>query len=260
MDNTTKALRARLLAAYRRLRADIGDPGPSPTGYFGWLSSQVERDAGNQVESDAGDQTQTGWIGDQQLEVVVGDSLAGREGKAEAFARVFLGAIASDAEVGFLSRCLESRQALAKNPAGETAEHERWTISRPNGTSLSPEPMRASAMLCYVAEVLDEWIEHLNAPSPQSAAAPPNLGKKAKAVLKLLYGDKAFDEHHACKLANRAPSALPYPTAKAQTTRVKYAEQGSSELVTKGLALASPHTGTWLTPAGKAEAERLFKR
>jgi hypothetical protein len=177
MDNTTKALRARLLAAYRRLRADIGGPEPSPTGYFRWLSSQVERDAGNQ--------TRTGWIGDQQLEVVVGDSLAGREGKAEAFARVFLGAIASDAEVGFLSRCLEIRQALAKNPAGETEEHERWTMTRPNGTSFSPEPMRASAMLCYVAEVLDEWIEHLADDAPSTDGLIPEARLFLKAMLDL---------------------------------------------------------------------------
>jgi hypothetical protein len=119
---------------------------------------------------------------------------------------------------------------------------------------------RASGTLSLVEPILEEWIDFLDAPTPQAAAAPPSLCRKARAVLRLLYTERAFDEHHACKLAKRAATALPYSTAKTPSTRVKYAEAGSSELVMKRLAQASPHTGTWLTPEGKAEAERLFKQ
>ena len=153
-------------------------------------------------------------------------------------------------------------QPLPGRPIDQ-AQAAIWRLrSRPTATTATEFHAKdpTQFLLTLVEAVVPAWIECLTAPAAPANAAPPSLGQKAKAVLKLLYGDKAFDEHHACKLANRAPSALPYPTAKAQTTRVKYAEEGRSELITKGLAQALPHTGTWLTPMGKAEAERLSKR
>jgi hypothetical protein len=145
----------------------------------------------------------------------------------------------------------------------DQAQPAIWRL-RPRPTATTATEFRAEDpaqfLVTLVEAVVPAWIECLTAPAAPENAAPPKLGKKAIAVLKLLYGDKAFDEHHACNLAKRAPEALPYPTAKAPTTREKYAEEGRSELITKGLAQALPHTGTWLTPLGTAEAERLSKR
>jgi hypothetical protein len=167
--------------------------------------------------------------------------------------------LAEDEEIGSLARELRERRPL-KIVDGITSFD--WVVAspNPNAPTLPYSPEIPMLWEIVVEALIPEWLDYLDAPAPQAAAAPPSLGKKARAVLKLLYRDKAFDEHHACKLANRAPSALPYPTAKSPQTRVKYAEEGSSELVTKGLARALPHTGTWLTPEGKAEAERLFKQ
>lgn len=187
---------------------------------------------------------------------------------------LMLANLAADEEIGALVMQLDERRPLKlvgsiappENPnllAPDSLPPCEWTIARP-GRESPPLPHTIGDPLVVwdivVEAVVPEWIDHLDAPAPRAAAAPPSLGKKARAVLKLLYGDKAFDEHHACKLAKRAPSALPYSTAKKPSTRVKYAEAGSSELVMKGLARAMPHTGTWLTPEGKAEAERVFKQ
>jgi hypothetical protein len=139
-----------------------------------------------------------------------------------------------------------------------------WEVVVPEWVqTLGPTRTEPPGSLYWLSEALGELPERgtaiLNSLT-QAASPPPKLGRKAKAVLKLLFGERAFDEKRACNLAKRAPTALDYPGAKAASTRVRYAEEGSSELRKVGLAQAAPRIGTWLTPEGKAEAERLFKR
>jgi len=116
----------------------------------------------------------------------------------------------------------------------------------------------ARFLVTLVEGVIPAWIECLAAPLAPANAAPPSLDKKAIAVLKLLYGDKAFDEEHPCNLKARAPTELVgWPEVTAET-RLQHARNGCKQLRAFGLVNATPRIGTWLTPEGKAEAQRRF--
>jgi hypothetical protein len=116
----------------------------------------------------------------------------------------------------------------------------------------------AQSLVTLVEGVIPAWIGCLAAPLAPASAAPPSLDKKAIAVLKLLYGDKAFDEEHPCNLKARAPTAVDdWKGLKAGTCQ-RYAKSGSTELRGLGLVVGNPNVGTWLTDAGRLEAERRF--
>jgi hypothetical protein len=143
----------------------------------------------------------------------------------------------------------------------DQVEPTTWML-RLRPTDPSPIRHEADDPLSFLALLLESvvpaWIECLAAPLAPANAAPPSLDKKAIAVLKLLYGDKAFDEEHPCNLKARAPTALVrWPEATAET-RVQYARDGCKQLRAFGLVNATPNIGTWLTPEGKAEAQRRF--
>jgi hypothetical protein len=143
----------------------------------------------------------------------------------------------------------------------DQAQPAIWRL-RPRPTDANATELRvddpAQFLVTLVEGVVPAWIECLTAPAAPANAAPPDLKTKAKAVLKLLYGDQAFDEQHACNLTERAPTALAGWPKVAEGTRTQYAKEGCSELRAFGLIEATPNTGTWLTPDGKAEAERRF--
>jgi hypothetical protein len=113
-----------------------------------------------------------------------------------------------------------------------------------------------------VVLALDEWVRWLDRPAaseaPATHQAPPSFGKKAIAVLKLLYGDKAFDAKHACNLTKRSPTAVREWQGLAPGTCERYAKDGSKELRDLGLVDGNPNVGTWLTDAGRSEADRRF--
>jgi hypothetical protein len=116
----------------------------------------------------------------------------------------------------------------------------------------------AQFLVTLVEGVIPAWIECLAAPLAPANAAPPSLDKKAIAVLKLLYGDKAFDEEHPCNLKARAPTAVDDWKGLTSGTCERYAKSGSEELRNQGLVDGRPNVGTWLTDAGRSEAERRF--
>ena len=116
----------------------------------------------------------------------------------------------------------------------------------------------AQFLVTLVEGVVPAWIECLAARAALANAAPPNLGSKALSVLKLLYGDKAFDEQRACNLAERAPTAVDDWKGLTPGTCKRYAKSGSTELRGLGLVVGNPNVGTWLTDAGRLEAERRF--
>lgn len=105
--------------------------------------------------------------------------------------------------------------------------------------------------------IVPEWLDYLSKGASPVAQAP-KLGKQARAVLELLYREKAFDEDHACNLTKRAPTQLRYESAKSPGTKDKYAKTGAAELKRLRLSEAVPNVGTWLTSEGRALAGSLF--
>ena len=251
MDKTTTELRARLRDRYRYLRAAIGDPEPA-SGYFKWLQDRLGKERDEAIEEQDG--------------AIVGDSMAGRGGGADQMALQILRAIASDEELGFLCQSLGVRRALARVPGDSRYNRDEWAVAWPDGQTFPHDLRQATTALDLVVLVLDAWIEHLDlADDPKVPATrtihrepPPNLGRKARAVLELLYRDKAFDEAHACHLTKRAPTQLKYDSAKSPDTKDKYAKTGAAELKRLKLVDAVPRVGTWLTTEGRALAESLF--
>ncbi len=253
MDKKTRDLRTRLRDRYAHYREAIGAPEPSPgSGYFKWLHDQRAKESKDCV-----------YVDGNPSEMIVADSLTGPNGTAEALASSFLQAIAHDEEITFVCGSLGIRPALSIIPAASSKARAGLEILRPNGVTFPIAFERSSGLLCYVAEVLDEWVDWLAddaepAPMQGEPVLDMKLGKKARAVLKLLVGERAFDESKAIRLAKVAPTKLKCGQAKTASTRVKYAEEGSEELRERGLAQAVQSVGTWLTPKGKTEAERLF--
>jgi hypothetical protein len=185
--------------------------------------------------------------------------------------------LAGDEEIGALVMQLDERRPLKlvgsiappENPhllAPDSLPPCEWTIARPGRESpLLPQTIHDPLVVweIVVEAVVPEWIDWLAdetepAPMQGEPVLDMKLGKKARAVLKLLVGERAFDESKAIKLAKVAPTKLKCGQAKTASTRVKYAEEGSEELRERGLAQAVQSVGTWLTPKGKTEAERLF--
>lgn len=112
-----------------------------------------------------------------------------------------------------------------------------------------------------VEALIPEWIDALAeegspaAPKPEDKATP--LGKNARAVLGILGDARAFNESAACPLSKRAATATRFERALKPSTRKKYAEEGARELRSRGLIDALMNRGTWLTPTGKLEWERI---
>lgn len=175
---------------------------------------------------------------------------------------VVLRQLATDDKIGLLSNLIDERRPLkliVTSYIGEPGE-ESWVVSRPglNEPSLPQDIRDLETLFCIMEEaVIPNWIDYLSEDAPPVAQAP-TLGKQARAVLELLYRDKAFDEDHACNLKKRAPTQLRYESAKSPETKDKYAKAGAAELKRLKLADAVPNVGTWLTTEGRARAESLF--
>lgn len=184
---------------------------------------------------------------------------------------IVLSRLAGDEEIGLLAAQLDERRPLkvtgSISPADDSVLPDslppvEWIIARPGRESPTlPQSIGDPLIVWDIVfdAVIPEWIEHLGkVDSSADAVAVPKLSKMARAVLELLYRDKAFDEAHACNLTKRAPTQLRYGSAKASTTRDKYAKTGAAELKRLKLADAVPNVGTWLTTEGRAHAESLF--
>lgn len=243
MDKTTNELRARLRARYTHHRMAIGDPEPE-SGYFKWLHSRLREELPE---------------GSKGAPALVGDSMTGRGGKADQMALVILRAIAGDEELGFLCQSLGLRRALACVPGDAHYTRDEWAIAWPDGTTFPHDLRDARTTLTLVLPVLDAWIDHLAEEADiQSEVGSAGLSTYARAVLKLLFKAKAFDEKRACNLTKRAPTDLESTSAKRPSTRINYAKRGAAELRRCGLAIGHPKVGTYLTPKGQNEAKRLF--
>lgn len=184
---------------------------------------------------------------------------------------ILLSRLAGDEEIGLLAAQLGERRPLKVTgsiwPMDESVMPDslppvEWVIARPGRESPTlPQSIGDPLIVWDIVfdAVIPEWIEHLGkVDSSADAVAVPKLGKQARAVLDLLYRDKAFDEAHACKLSRRAPTQLKYESAKSPDTKDKYAKNGLAELKRLKLAEAVPSVGTWLTPEGRALAESFW--
>ena len=165
--------------------------------------------------------------------------------------------LAEDEEIGSLARELRERRPL-KIVDGITSFE--WVVARPNpiAPTLPYSPEIPMLWEIVVEALIPEWLDYLDAPAPQAAATPLKLGEKAIAVLKLLHGDRAFDAKQPCNLTKRSPTAVREWQGLAPGTCKKYAKIGSKELRDLGLVDGNPNVGTWLTDAGRSEAERRF--
>lgn len=164
--------------------------------------------------------------------------------------------LAEHEEIGSLVVELRERRPLKLVDGITTFD---WVPARPGlKPPTLPQELTIPMVWSIVVEALiPEWIDYLSEDAPPVAQAP-KLGKQARAVLELLYRDKAFDEAHACHLTKRAPTQLKYDSAKSPDTKDKYAKTGAAELKRLKLLDAAPRVGTWLTTEGRALAESLF--
>ena len=237
MDKTTKELRARLRECLVRwLESDFR----LYRGFMGEVSAaEVAFIEGREIPTDAPSHSDMDGI-----------------------ARVFLTSLSDDDEIGLLSAQIGERRPLNRTLVSLVGEEpsETWVVCRPGlSTPSLPQEIRSMKLLMDImAEaIVPEWLDYLSEDASPVAQAP-KLGKQARAVLELLYREKAFDEAHACNLTKRAPTQLRYESAKSPDTKDKYAKNGAAELKRLRLSEAVPNVGTWLTSEGRALAESLF--
>lgn len=89
--------------------------------------------------------------------------------------------------------------------------------------------------------------------------APLELSGDALDVLKMLLAKKAFDSASAVAVKKVAPISMPRrPNRTKDWTYIKAAEAGVRQLRSRGLALATPNVGTWLSDAGALLAKQRF--
>ncbi len=136
---------------------------------------------------------------------------------------------------------------------------EEWIVRWPDGTAVARSLSSVDEFLALADRLLSAWIAHLDG----GGSAPATrllVDRPARWVLELLLRREAFDELRACDLGLVAPRAHPHTGAPSAESAGRHAAAGLAALKGLGLVAAAPRTGAWLTPAGRAEAERLHLR